>query len=130
MYLDNENENIANIFMVSNHKNSFDFIEKFIKSDILKEIENQNPWLLYKTPDEIINLYNQCETKKDENKKEDRLPEEKMYWIGYMYSYLSQKYKTTIPKILEKIGPKELSDLFALLHEVDYETAANRIHLY
>lgn len=129
MYLDNQNENIANIFMVSNYKNSFYFIEKFIKSDILKEIENQNPWLLYKTPDEIVNLFYQYIDQNEVNQIENRLPEEKMYWIGYMYSYLSQKYKTTIPKILEQIKPNELDDLFALLHEVDYETAANRIYL-
>lgn len=122
-------ERIGNVFMISKANDFFSFVELFLHSSIASEIEKDNPWLFYKTPDEILEMYtSQCAS--NGNKKSSiKISDEAKFWIGYMYAYLAIKHQISMAQVQDDLPPEELYELFSLLHEIDYESAANRIFI-
>lgn len=95
------------------------FIRRFIHSDLVKQIDENDPLLLtldvYEGIDSIQNQFG------DSDYGKVKYSRNAMFWIGYMYRYLSYTRDVTTKFAMKLFPYRQLNDAYYTFHTQDPE---------
>lgn len=101
------------------------FMRRFMMSEIVKEFDSLS--ILDDTLT-IDNVYERLEEEFGEtNYGKVKYSSEVLYWIGYVYRYMSYTYDLSSKQVYKIIKPKELNELYYVYHTFDCSQAIERI---
>lgn len=101
------------------------FIRRFMNSTVAKDFDNleilnfalSNKEIYFAFEDEFgISSYGKV-----------KYINEVLYWIGYLYRYISYIYNLTSKQVYKLIKPKELNQMYYVYHTFDIEEAIKEI---
>ena len=101
------------------------FIRRFMKSRIAGQFDNKSILESNNQPGDILTAIN--EEYGISNYGSVKYTSNEMYWIGYIYRYISIAYNLTSSQVYKIIKPKELKGLYLAYHTLDVSQAAERI---
>ena len=95
------------------------FMRRFVHSDLLKRLDANNPALVSLDVNEGINsiLYQFGDT--DYGK--DKYSKNSLFWIGYMYRYISYTREQSTKFVMWLFSYKQMNDLYYSFHTQDPE---------
>lgn len=100
------------------------FVKKYMNSDIVKHIDYSS--FLYESRD-IYNVLDELKNETNLSVGKNKIPQNVMYWIGYLYRYWSYLYNVSSRFLFKVIKTEELVKLYEAYHSLDIEEAINRI---
>ena len=101
------------------------FIRRFLHSDILKKIDENNPQKLSLDANEAINSIN--EQFGDSKYGKEKYSSSSLFWIGYIYRYISYTREQTT-KFVMKLFPYDLlNQLYYTYHTQDIELCISNL---
>lgn len=104
------------------------FLNKFMRSDIRKEMEAGHPKLLSQSAIDFVEDYIEVDCDGDVKqfkcapKQCKKYIHNQMYWIGWMYAYLHHKENIPFEDLVELLTIKDMLDYYYFGHELDLET--------
>ena len=101
------------------------FIRRFLHSDVLKRIDENNPHILSLDAHEAIEDIN--EQFGPSNYGKDTYSTSAMFWIGYMYRYISYTREESTRFIFKLFPYKLLNDLYYAYHTQDIEFCVSNL---
>lgn len=127
VYLDAMLQKIRYLFklIARNMENPFPGITAYMNSTYRMYMDMGNPLYLNKTPKQILGsmgLPNRTDLDISEQYDEVILA-----WIADVYTYLQWKYNLSSKKIVEKIEPEKLYEMFSPLHETSLSNAVDKV---
>lgn len=105
-------------------------LNKFMKSDIRKEMEFGNPKLLSQAAIDSLELFVNVDCGGIEEFRTDkkvRYRENQMYWIGWAYAYIHHKECIPFSELVDIITIEEMKDLYRVGHEMDIDVFREKI---
>ena len=101
------------------------FMRRFMHSQIVKSLDNTNILVTNLQPKDLLDIIEEQygPTKYGSNK----YSKNEMYWIGYLYRYLSYTRELSSTQVYRMIKPKTLKSMFLPYHSLDMAQAAERI---
>lgn len=105
--------------------NAFAVIDRYLRGEYRKRMDEGNPLYLNKTPKQIlgdmgIRIQPDLEIS-------DRYDEFILAWMADIYTYLQWKYALTSEQIAEKIFPEDLYKKYYPLHKTSIENAVDKL---
>ena len=114
-------EMAAKLFVLANKKgyDSHAFIESLMKSELSEHLFNKIDNAMWLGETYVMS----CLEAETEIPKGKSLPDDVMYWIGYLYRVWSLTYDDAPKEILQQAPVDTLSRMFLGLHVMSYEMA-------
>jgi len=109
----------------NNQSSSEIFIRRFMNSNIAKEFDNTSILDNLLSENDVLNMLNKEYGESIYGK--NKYDKEVMYWIGYIYRYMSFTKELTARQVYKIIKPKELSELYYVYHSLDCQKAIELI---
>ena len=101
------------------------FIRRFMKSEVVKRLDNESVLESNIQANDILELIN--EEYGISNYGSVKYTRNEIYWIGYIYRYFASTYEMSSAQIYKIVKPKELRGLFLPYHTMDPAQAIERI---
>ena len=101
------------------------FIRRFLHSNILKKIDENNPQKLSLDVCEAINSIN--EQFGDSNYGKEKYSKSSMFWIGYVYRYISYTREQRTSFIMKLFPHKLLNRIYYAYHTQDLELCVSNL---
>lgn len=101
------------------------FIRRFIHSDILKKMDDNNPQNLSLDVCDAINSIN--EQFGESNYGKEKYSKSAMFWIGYIYRYISYTREQPTKFIMKLFSYKQLNSLYYTYHTQDMEWCVSNL---
>lgn len=95
------------------------FIRRFLHSDLLKELDANNPAFVSLDVNEGIDSITSQFGKSDYGK--EKYSKNALFWIGYMYRYISYTREVTTKFIMNLFPYKQMNEVFYSFHTQDPE---------
>lgn len=95
------------------------FIRRFMHSDLLKEMDTFVPSTLSLDEDEAI--WRILEQYGDSNYGKVKYSRESLFWMGYMYRYISYTREERTPFVMKTFTHKQMNDVYYVFHTQDPE---------
>ncbi len=95
------------------------FMRRFVHSDLLKRLDANNPALVSLDVNEGINsIFSQFG---DTDYGSDKYSKSSLFWIGYMYRYISYTREQSTKFVMWLFSYKQMNDLYYSFHTQDPE---------
>ncbi len=101
------------------------FIRRFMKSQIVKQLDDESILESNSQPKDILQQINEEYGISDYGSV--KYSSDEMYWIGYLYRYFAATYELTSARIYKLFKPKELREVFPAYHTLDPAQAIERL---
>ncbi len=95
------------------------FIRRFLHSDLLKKLDNENVQLLSLDVNEGINSI--LEQFGDTTYGKERYSASALFWMGYMYRYIAYTREQSTSYVMELFKHKQMNDVYYSYHTQDPE---------
>ncbi|SEK85385.1 hypothetical protein SAMN02910377_02021 [Pseudobutyrivibrio ruminis] len=95
------------------------FIRRFLHSDLLAKLDNNNPSLL--SLDVIEGINSIQEQFGDLEYGNVKYSKSALFWMGYLYRYISYTRDISTKLLFQLFGYKQINDLYYTLHTQDPE---------
>lgn len=95
------------------------FIRRFLHSNLLEELDKNLSVLLSLDPDEAIQSL--LEQYGDSNYGKVKYSRESLFWMGYMYRYISYTREERTPFVMKTFTHKQMNDVYYVFHTQDPE---------
>lgn len=95
------------------------FIRRFLHSDLLKKLDTNNPTAVSLAVDEGINSI--LEQFGDSDYGKIKYSKSALFWVGYMYRYISYTREQPTPFIMKIFDYKQMNNVYFSFHTQDPE---------
>lgn len=95
------------------------FIRRFLHSDLLEKLDNENVQLLSLDVNEGINSI--LEQFGDTTYGKERYSASALFWMGYMYRYIAYTREQSTSYVMELFKHKQMNDVYYSYHTQDPE---------
>lgn len=109
---------------VAKRMDSYDFIKKFMKSEVASELDMEYSHMQWAGEEYMMEVLEDIEDIKIGGQVLDK---DKMYWIGFIYRYWHYYTGEKSARILKQAPAKEIATSYYMFHTMDPEMAIENL---